>query len=264
MNDYEERKQARIDRYRELAEKNRCKADTLYDESGAAVAGIPFGQPILVGHHSEKRHRNALERSHRKMGQSIEAQKKAEYYEAKAASAESNRAISSDDPEAVTKLREKIAGAEELQARMKAVNAAHRKYRKDPASLDTAELTDREKELIRSYEPRYSWEPHPIAPYQLQNNNANIRRMKQRLADLEAQQGRQTAEYEIGGVRVVENVEVNRLQIFFDAKPAPEVRQRLKARGFRWARSIGAWQRQLNTLGENARYWAGRALEEES
>ena len=63
MNAYEERKQARIDRYHELSAKNRTRAQGRFKASDDAVAGIPAGQPILVGHHSERRHRRALERS---------------------------------------------------------------------------------------------------------------------------------------------------------------------------------------------------------
>ena len=133
----------------------------------------------------------------------------------------------------------------------------HKRFLKDPATLDGADLPDFEKDLIRRYVPTYSWEPHPIAPFQLTNNNANIRRIKQRIVELDASQAQEPAEYEINGVRVVENVDDNRLQILFDGKPPAEVRQRLKSNGFRWSPYAGAWQRQLNN---GARYAAQRAL----
>ena len=47
----------------------------------------------------------------------------------------------------------------------------------------------------------------------------------------------------------------NALQIFFDEIPDEEVRRELKGRGFKWARSVGAWQRQLT---DNAIYAASR------
>lgn len=51
MNDYEERKAARIDRLKELAEKRRAEAEAL-DQRGRKMSEvIPLGQPILVGHH---------------------------------------------------------------------------------------------------------------------------------------------------------------------------------------------------------------------
>ena len=61
--------------------------------------------------------------------------------------------------------------------------------------------------------------------------------------------------WEFEGGKVVANAENNRLQIFFDEIPSPELRQELKSRGFRWARSEGAWQRQLT---DNAIYSASR------
>ena len=39
--------------------------------------------------------------------------------------------------------------------------------------------------------------------------------------------------------------EDNRLQVFFDGKPDADTRAELKSSGFRWAPSVGAWQRQL-------------------
>lgn len=54
---------------------------------------IPLGQPILVGHHSEKKHRALIARNHARMNHSVEEQRKAEayaervsYWEAKAGS----------------------------------------------------------------------------------------------------------------------------------------------------------------------------------
>ena len=41
------------------------------------------------------------------------------------------------------------------------------------------------------------------------------------------------------------NREDNRLQVFFDGKPDADTRAELKSNGFRWASSVGAWQRQL-------------------
>jgi hypothetical protein len=38
-------------------------------------------------------------------------------------------------------------------------------------------------------------------------------------------------------------VEDNRLQIFFPGKPSDTIRSELKCNGFKWAPSIGAWQR---------------------
>ena len=44
----------------------------------------------------------------------------------------------------------------------------------------------------------------------------------------------------------------NRLQVFFPGKPAPEIRAAMKRFGFRWAPSVGAWQRHLNNAARHA------------
>lgn len=251
--DYEERKQRRIERYRELADKNAQEASNRFQRARDELAPIPFGQPILVGHHSEGRHRAALKRHDNNMRKGCEATDKAKHYEGRAHAAEMNTAISSDDPNAVAKLREKIEAAEQKQARMKAANKLVKKG--DHAAL--AELLECSIETATKFATTPDFAGRFGYPaYELTNNNANIRRMKQRLQTLEAAEQAESKEYTINGVRVIENVEDNRLQIFFDTIPAPEIRQRLKSRGFRWARSVGAWQRQLNNSARWGAKWA--------
>lgn len=93
-------------------------------------------------------------------------------------------------------------------------------------------------------------------PYALQNNNANIRRLKQRLVGIEAERKRAAAapvaDTTINGATIRENTELNRLQIIFAGKPPAELRAKLKSRGFRWAPSQGAWQRQLTPAARQA------------
>ena len=253
MSDYEDRKQARIDRYRERAEKARQESRQLSHESISMLEHIPPGQPILVGHHSERGHRKLLERSDRKMEQSITASEKADYYEHKAEAAERNTAISSDDPEALSKLTEKLERLQVAQTRMKQINAYYRKHGTCQGfhglSSEQAEKLD---DGVRN---GYSWERVPYPPYALSLNNQEIRRLQGRIKQLtEARElGYQGWEFE--GGRVEANGEKNRLQIFFDEIPSPELRQELKGHGFHWARSEGAWQRQLT---DNAVYSASR------
>lgn len=52
------------------------------------------------------------------------------------------------------------------------------------------------------------------------------------------------------GVRVEEDAQANRIRLIFEGKPDETTRTALKAAGFRWAPSVGAWQRQLS---DNAR-----------
>jgi len=250
MNHYEEKKQRKIDRFNELAEKNRTKSDQLY--KGAKELGdfIPMGQPILVGHHSEGRHRRDLNRIDSKMRQSIEADKKAAYYAGRAASTASNRAISSDDPEAVTKLKAKIEKCLATQEIMKTANKLVKKMLKagppwKPEQLEELNKITGSKSahtlLEKDFCGRYGF-----ASYELTNNNANISRMKKRLKELEAKSQAETKSYMIGEVEIVENVEENRLQILFPGKPDEAMRTKLKGYSFRWSPYNKAWQRHLS------------------
>lgn len=60
------------------------------------------------------------------------------------------------------------------------------------------------------------------------------------------------------GVKIVNNENLDRLQIFFDPIPADDVRTDLKANGFRWSPREKAWQRQYNS---NAIIAAKRVLD---
>ena len=51
----------RAERRRDWAQKAEERSSRYFEKSEAAVSGIVPGQPILVGHHSEKRHRAAIE-----------------------------------------------------------------------------------------------------------------------------------------------------------------------------------------------------------
>lgn len=65
--------------------------------------------------------------------------------------------------------------------------------------------------------------------YALQNNNANIHRVEERLKSLKAVKEKGTKETEFELFKVVENVEAMRLQIIFDGKPEADVRAVLKS-----------------------------------
>lgn len=76
----QEREQARSQRAHDRADALTDKAtrharasDAAYCQSHDAVAGIEPGQPVLVGHHSEARHRRDLARSDQAMRRSVDA-----------------------------------------------------------------------------------------------------------------------------------------------------------------------------------------------
>lgn len=55
--------------------------------------------------------------------------------------------------------------------------------------------------------------------------------------------------YEAEGLYIEDNVEDQRVRLFFDGKPSEEIRTYLKSNGFRWSPSTGSWQRQNTPAG---------------
>ena len=248
MNHYEEKKQARIDYYNEKAAEAEKRSKELVGQSSDMLSAIPFGQPILVGHHSETRDRNYRDRANNKMRQGIAESDKAAYYASKAEAAENNKAISADNPDALEQLKAK---AEALQARQEEMKKANAYFRKNKTMRGYAGLSDDEADRAdQRIKDAYSWQQQPYPAYKLQNNNANIRRIHERIKELENKSAISATDgWEFDGGTVVMNVEYNRIQILFDDKPNEDIRKELKSRGFKWAPSQGAWQRQLNGNG---------------
>ena len=243
------RKERRIQRYTELSAKHSEASDAAYEASNKMAGAIPFGQPILVGHHSEGRDRRYRQKIRDKMSQSVKHEKTAKYYAEKANAAENNHAISSDDPEAIAKIKREIEGLEENQEAMKAANkiAKSKKLTKEEkiAALD-ADGHDGNSLM----NPRWHY-GEGFQGFELSNNNANINRLKKRLEQLQkdliesVELGDTEQTYEQHGLTVIHARSINRLQLKFNGKPSDQVRTILKANGFRWAPSEMAWQRFL-------------------
>jgi hypothetical protein len=87
LDDEPEDAAGRIERYSELAGNATTRSNAAHDRAHAAVDGIPPGQPILVGHHSERHHRGALRRHDSAMRAAVDEYSKAEYWRQRAAGA---------------------------------------------------------------------------------------------------------------------------------------------------------------------------------
>ena len=273
MNHHEQKQEARRERLKAAAEKAEQRSAQAFDRAKAATAGIPFGQPILVGHHSEKRHRNALKRQDQAMRRSCEEADRAKELRGRALGVGSG-GISSDDPDAIEKLREKLSGMDAGRVELKAMGAAWRKAKK-PLShdregwtkvADTLGLDLNSKRLLRAIDNARSEEGFlnrgPVPGYVLSNLGANIKRVRERIAQLEAKAGDGHVEKKVGRVLWEEDPDENRLRLYFPGKPSDEARRELKSAGFRWARSVGAWQRQLTDAARASAEYVLRRIEE--
>jgi len=165
--------------------------------------------------------------------------------------------IQSNDERAVEKLEKKLAEMIEAHEIMKEANAYYRRHKTLEGCPAVSEETARK--IVETMKRSWRNSPVPFEPFELSNSNANIHRVQQRIEELKKIKARESTEREVDGIKIVENTEAMRIQLFFDGKPEPEVRNILKGNGFRWAPSAGAWQRQLNG---NGRYAAEAALKE--
>ena len=211
--DYNDRRARRRERYEDRIESSKQESEAASDAAHRAIEHIPPGQPILVGHHSERRHRRDLARHDSAMRRSIDASKKADHYRGKLSGMDYS-GISSDDPEAITQLKAKLAAMETTHAAIKA-------------------------------RPHETWE--------LSNSSANIRRVKQRIEELEKKETLKDFDQEYEGLTVEHRPSENRLFLDFDTKPPDDVLKLCKSHGFRWARSIGRWSAYYNS---SSIYWA--------
>lgn len=169
---YRERRLRKAERLREWSAGNQAKSEQRGAAADEIMSHIPPGQPILVGHHSERRHRKDLARIQDGISASVELGRKAEA-QARAADeieAQAANAIYDDDPDAIEKLSDKIA---KLEAERKRMNAANAEYRR----------THREE--LKAMTPYERGQAVPYPGYSLQNLGGTITRTRQRLARLQ-------------------------------------------------------------------------------
>ena len=237
---YQAKRNARIERLRERADKKVDESNSAYARFRSIGDRIPMGQPILVGHHSEKMHRTAIKRMDNAMRKSSQCADEAKRLESRAAAMENNRAIFSEDPEAVEKIEAKIERLEKQQVMMVAANKCVRKGdREGLADLGFGPT------LIEKLFTPDCFNNLGFAGYMLTNNSANIRRLKLRIGQVAAQQAVQSGEETVGLVRIERDGEANRVRLFFPERLSPELYKLVRGHGFLWARSLSCFQRQL-------------------
>lgn len=80
----QERAKAKAERYAKWANGSEFKADQYYEKSKKDSGFLSLGEPIKVGHHSEKRHRRAVQQAQDNMAKTVEFMDKAKVQEEKA------------------------------------------------------------------------------------------------------------------------------------------------------------------------------------
>jgi len=191
---YRERREARAERLRDWSAKNQAKAEAASDRAHAISDMIPFGQPILVGHHSEGRHRRDVARIDSGHRTAYEKSQLARSQESRAAGIDRQLAgsIYRDDPDAPERLQERLERLEAERDRIKAYNVTARKAAKTGGLTgDLSLLDDRQKADLLNVIKHTPYMVKPGAPfpaYHLSNLSGRIKATRDRIAETEREQ----------------------------------------------------------------------------
>jgi hypothetical protein len=185
---YRERRQAKAERLRGWADKREAKAESAQRGADQISDMIPPGQPILVGHHSEGRHRRDLERMHSRQQAAWDNSSKASEFRNRADNIEAaaDSAIYSDDHDAIPQLEQRIADLEAQRDRIKAYNKTVKAGKRDVSLLDEKQRAD----LLSGIRHMPHATPGGKFPsYGLTNLSGNIARNRKRLEELKKRSG---------------------------------------------------------------------------
>jgi hypothetical protein len=173
---YRERRLAKAERLRGWAEKREEKAETVYKEREHYAGDTAFWtQPGNIPQRT---------RLYAKMERTHESLKLADKMRGRAAGIEdaADRAIYSDDPDAIEQLQERIADLEGQRNRIKAFNASCRKGAPDSSLLDDAQRKEWQT-LTRVCAWQMKGGAFPA--YALSNLNGNISKQRDRVRQLQ-------------------------------------------------------------------------------
>ena len=248
--DFNERREAKKEYYEQMAEKKADLSNQLYTQASKMASIIPFGQPIHIGHHSEKWDRNYREKIHNKYGKAFKESDKAEYYKEKAKTIGSG-GIMSDDPEAIIKLKEKIAKFKENIEFFKKMNREMRKYKTFEKALEHFKnLEDKETAVLMVKhltfrESIYANPPEAINRYYFDtsSDNQEVKRLEKRLNWMIREENTEAIDFVINEIEVKE--EDGRINVYFPYKPDEETRKKIKSYplSMKWSRFNGCWTR---------------------
>ena len=238
--DYEERKQAKIDRLEEAAYKARKEANGAFERSSNLVKDIPLGQPNIRGALT-----GVMNKSRNAMDRSCKMQDKADYLDSKLTAVSENNAISSDDPNSLEKLQAKIDKLTKQKEFYKSVNAYHRKHGtckgfEGITEEQAAELDKNAKYCLNCGKP--------VASFELTSLNQKIKSAQERIDKIKAVEQMPEELIKYNFCEIESNAETNRVTINFYERQPEEVTQKLKSWGYKWAYTDGVWQR-LRTPG---------------
>jgi hypothetical protein len=243
-----DRLERKLEKRREWAGKAEDRSASAYAGAHRIADGIPFGQPILVGHHSEKHARRDADRIYRGMEKGHDEHKLADHHRSAAAGLAQalDKSIFSDDDDATSALTARIAEREAEREQMKQVNKLYRKG--DAAGLAALGLSlDTLREKVAAV--GYSCVTAPYAAYELQNIGGRFKADRDRLAQLTREREAHTKAEDAGGMLITRYPEHDVCSVRFAEKPARDILDDLRGANYRF--TGGAWVGTLSRLPES-------------
>jgi hypothetical protein len=231
-----ERLEAKLDKRAEWSDKAKERSAARFDSAHKLADRIPLGQPILVGHHSERRARSDAAKIHGNMSKGVEEHKLAEHHESKARglAIALDRTIYDDDVDAIERLEERIAQRESDAARCTAVNKA---WRKGGIEAVRALHGDKFAEVCASTMKMAPWLKSPLSTT---GTRAAIRTDRERIETIKTKRARaEQAEAAPEGLLVESLPNSDYVRVTFPEKPARDVLEALRGAGFAWR--SGSW-----------------------
>jgi len=267
-NSYQRRKESRIARYEELAQKHWNLAQEASDAAHSSTSWIELGQPVVHNKRGGltrggKAQKRAIDSSHSHLKRWQDHRRKAEYWERKARAASRNNKISLDDPDALTILEDRLEELLEMHDSLLRANQAYRSFKKDPSSPKTLRLLDgfspAIQEVITTFEPEHSFDKNPIPSSTLTSSRNKIKHCEQQIEKAAKMLGREDAQYEHGPVVIVKDTGDNRIRIELPHVAEGDLLHALRSYGFIYSKTHSAWQRMWT---ENAEYALNTFLQE--
>lgn len=247
---HRERLERKLELRREWADKAKAKAESHFNAAHRIGDAIPFGQPILVGHHSEAHHRRDIERIDSNMRNGIERSDMAANHISKAGGIVDalDRSIFSDDSNAIEALEQRIAENEAKRAKMKIINKLYRKSDADGLAAIGINLETLKAKLAQA---GGYWGSAPHLPYEMSNLGARITADKKRLEQVKLRQMRTAqAEAAPNGV-TIQKCQGGYVRVTFAEKPSREILNALRSAGFFWGG--GSWAGKEESLPQNVK-----------
>lgn len=245
---HRERLTRKMEKREEWADKAAEKSRAAFATAHKIADAIPFGQPILVGHHSEKHHRADIARMDSNMGRGCERADMAAHHTSAAAGIADalESSIYDDDPDALEALTARIAEREAEREKMKTVNKLYRKA--DAAGLAALGI-DLEALKKKLAEAGAYWGKAPHLPYELSNLSGRITADRKRLEYVKQRQQRAAAADAAPNGIDYQKCQGGYCRLTFAEKPDREILDALKTAGFSWG--AGSWVGKADQLPAN-------------